>query len=139
MVGPGGCGGTVRARDPRHDVSQINLHSNTSHSLGPVTVRAKRCTHMSCRWINLLSMPFLFFSTGLPLLMLRHNCHPKTVQKILLWTPVVPLVIVQVALRAIVLTTLISDSADRVWAVCEALEGWSLLLQVVVFILMDSY
>eukprot|EP00964_Phaeocystis_antarctica_P121037 scaffold84749_cov69-Phaeocystis_antarctica.AAC.2 len=38
VVGPGGCGGTVRARDPRHDVSQINLHSNTSHSLGPVTV-----------------------------------------------------------------------------------------------------
>ena len=93
---------------------------------------------MSRRWINLLSIPFLFFSTGLPLLMLRHNCHPKTVQKILLWTPVVPLVIVQVALRAIVLTTLISDSADRVWAVCEALEGWSLLLQVVVFIFMDA-
>ena len=90
---------------------------------------------MPRRWINLLSIPFLFFSTGLPLLMLRHNCHLKTVQKILLWTPVVPLVIVQVALRAIVLTTLISDSADRVWAVCEALEGWSLLLQVLVFIL----
>lgn len=78
----------------------------------------------------MLSIPFLFFSTGLPLLMLRGNAHPKTVQKILLWTPVVPLVIVQVALRAIVLTTLISHSADRVWAVCEACEGWSLLLQV---------
>ena len=30
VVGPGGCGRTVRARDPRHDVNQINLHSNTS-------------------------------------------------------------------------------------------------------------
>lgn len=78
----------------------------------------------------MLSIPFLFFSTVLPLLMLRGNAHPKTVQKILLWTPVVPLVIVQVALRAIVLTTLIFHSADRVWAVCEACEGWSLLLQV---------
>ena len=87
-------------------------------------------THMPSRWINLLSVPFLFFSTGLPLLMLRGNAHPKTVQKILLWTPVVPLVIVQVALRAIVLTTLISHSADKVWAVCEACEAWSLLLQV---------
>ena len=45
----------------------------------------------------MLSLPFLFFSTGLPLLMLRHNCHPKAVQKIILWTPVVPLVMVQVA------------------------------------------
>ena len=70
--------------------------------------------------------------------MLRQNCKKETVKKILLWTPVVPLVIVQVALRAIVLTALISDSADRVWAVCEALEGWSLLLQVAVLWLLTK-
>ena len=45
---------------------------------------------------------------------------------------------VQVALRAVVLTSLIGDSLDHVWAICEALEGWSLLLQVIVFIFMDA-
>ena len=89
-------------------------------------------------WINMLSVPLLVLSTALPLLMLRGNTHPKTVQKILLWTPVVPLVMLQVSLRAVSLTSVVFDSYDKSFGIAEAMEAWCLLLQVVVFIFMDA-
>ena len=93
---------------------------------------------LALSWINMVSVPLLVLSTVLPLLMLRGNTHPKTVQKILLWTPVVPLVMLQVTLRAVSLTSVVVDSYDTAFGTAEAMEAWCLLLQVVVFIFMDA-
>jgi len=73
-----------------------------------------------------------------PMRMWTHNMHSKGVRKVLLWTPTVPLVLLQLFVRALILCTVVGDSFDTMLAVRKAIEGFSLLLQCGVFLFMDA-
>ena len=62
----------------------------------------------------------------------------KAVRKVLLWTPTVPLVLLQLFVRALMLCSVVAllvrpDARDR-----KAIEGFALLLQTFVFLFMDA-
>lgn len=87
----------------------------------------------------ILPVPFLFLaSVVLPLGLFRNNAHRVTIRKCILWTPVVPLIIVQCILRAIILLSVISTASDKNYAIILGAEAMVLVPQVTVFLLMDA-
>ena len=64
--------------------------------------------------------------------------HNKAVRKLILWTPTVPLVLLQLLMRAAVLCSVARYSQDLTFAIVNAVEGFALLLQTFVFIFMDA-
>ena len=89
-------------------------------------------------WLYLLPLPLDLAISIWPMRMWTHNMHSKGVRKVLLWTPTVPLVLLQLFVRALILCTVVGDSFDTMLAVRKAIEGFSLLLQCGVFLFMDA-
>ena len=88
---------------------------------------------------SLSSLPTLVLSAVvLPVGLFRNNAHRTTLNKLLLWTPSVPLIMFQCLFRACVLLSTISSSSDKVYATIQAVEALILVPQVAVFLLMDS-
>jgi len=87
-------------------------------------------------WVPL---PFLFVLSALPAWLWRGgNTTFGMWYKLIAETPSVPLILLQCLFRAIVLTTVISDAYDTTYYTLEAVQEWILLIQVFVFIFMDS-
>lgn len=90
----------------------------------------------------------LWFLVPLPLLLLAavilpigtfyRNVHRITVNKVLLWTPSVPLILLQCVFRTAVLLSVVPDASDTVFALNEGLTSAVLTMQVAVFVFMDA-
>ena len=90
-------------------------------------------------WCFALPLPFLFLAAVvLPIGLFRKNAHMTTVKKCILWTPTVPLVVLQCLLRAAVLLSVIPTAADKVHAAIMGAEALILVAQVAVFVMMDA-
>ena len=86
-----------------------------------------------------LPLPFLLFATViLPLGLFYGNAHIITLQKTLIWTPLVPLILLQCVFRTAVLASVVNTAADTTYALTEALVSVVLTLQVAVFLSMDA-
>merc|ERR1719506_218174 len=84
-------------------------------------------------------LPLLFFSSVvLPVGLFHNNAHRTTVNKVLLWTPVVPLVIFQCIIRSCILLSIIADLADVQFAQIFAAESIVVTGFVAVFLFMDA-
>ena len=76
-------------------------------------------------------LPLLFISSVvLPIGLFRNNAHKTTVVKVLVWTPVVPLILIQCVIRAVIFCTIIPTAADRQFAQITAAEALVFVLQV---------
>jgi len=74
----------------------------------------------------------------LPFGLFWRNVHLTTLKKCVLWTPVVPLIMLQCILRTGVLFSVVEGASDRVLASIYAFESLVLCFQVGVFLLMDA-
>ena len=95
-------------------------------------------TAMSTSWLYILPLPLDVAISVWPTRMWRRNMHNKAVRKLILWTPTVPLVLLQLLMRAAVLCSVARYSQDLTFAIVNAVEGFALLLQTFVFIFMDA-
>ena len=89
-------------------------------------------------WLVLPLPPLLIATVLLPLALFRHNAHQIAIKKVLVWTPIVPLILVQCLVRAVVLLSIVRTAADHTYALLEGLVGLILVAQVAVFLLMDA-
>ena len=90
-------------------------------------------------WWLLMPAPFLFASAvALPIGLFHKNAHRTAVLKVLLWTPSVPLILVQCFLRFVILASIVSTAADAVYACLVSIEAFILMCQVAVFLFMDA-
>eukprot|EP00908_Phaeocystis_cordata_P001855 Transcript_11983.p1 GENE.Transcript_11983~~Transcript_11983.p1 ORF type:complete len:806 (+),score=359.14 Transcript_11983:124-2418(+) len=86
-----------------------------------------------------LPLPLLFVSSVvLPIGLFRNNAHRTTVIKVLVWTPVVPLILIQCLVRASILLSIIPTAYDRPYAQIIAAEGLVFAAQVAIFLFMDA-
>ena len=76
-------------------------------------------------------LPLLFVSSVvLPMGLFRNNAHKTTAVKVLVWTPVVPLILLQCLIRAIIFLSMIPTAADRQFAQITSAEALVFMLQV---------
>ena len=75
-----------------------------------------------------------------PLALFTGNLHKEVFIHLFVWTPSVPLIILQLLLRTCILTRIAADASDSdyVYATIYAIEAWCLLFQVITFITMDA-
>lgn len=84
-------------------------------------------------------LPLLFISSVmLPIGLFKNNAHRTTIIKCIVWTPKVPLILLQCLVRAAILLSLIKDAADKPYAEICGVEALMLVPQVGVFLLMDA-
>ena len=105
-------------------------------SLAATTAACSTATSTS--WLYILPLPLDVAISVWPTRMWRRNMHNKAVRKLILWTPTVPLVLLQLLMRAAVLCSVARYSQDLTFAIVNAVEGFALLLQTFVFIFMDA-
>lgn len=102
---------------------------------------ASRCDlgelHKSLRFLIPL-IPLILLSAVLPIGLFYRNLHTAALLKLLVWTPQVPLILIQTLLRAAVLTSPVWSAADTTYALIVALEAWCLFCLTAVFCLMDA-
>jgi hypothetical protein len=83
-------------------------------------------------------VPLLLLCVSMPIGIFWRNTNMIIVRKLLLWTPTVPIVLVQQALRSAVLTTTLTSAVDVTSAAISIVEAWGLFVQVAVFLFMDA-
>ena len=69
-------------------------------------------------------LPLLFISSvALPIGLFHNNAHRTTLIKCVLWTPKVPLILLQCLVRAAILLSIVKDAADKQYAEISGVEA----------------
>lgn len=85
------------------------------------------------RVLSLLpSVALLTLCVVMPLGLFPANTNTIIVRKLLLWTPTVPLVLIQLVLRGIVISATLGRAIDTATATIRVIEAWGLLVQACV-------